>query len=354
MTSKTPSNVLDAITKLDASEQAVVKDYINQLETSIAELKGEDAPADEEMSVDTSNFPPLYDPASGNDDTDKAMEFKQEAADFKSAGKWEEALEKYTAAILAAPPSALLYANRANALLQLEQHAAAERDCNEALSKNPDSAKAMRMRGKSRKALGQWEEALKDLSLAQQIDFDEGTVADLKECTEKHVEGEKLRASVKVEKEEKMKKRASEIRQAQEEAKAARSSASPSGGMPGGMGGMGGGMPGGMPGMPPGMMEALASDPELAQAMQNPKVIAAFSQLMNGPGGAAGLMSNPGKLQELMSDPEIGPVMQKLMKLFGGAAMGGGMGGMGGMAPPGGDDDDLDELPDMDEMPDLE
>lgn len=337
-------------------------------------MKGEDAPepaaaASEPAAaeVDTSDFPPLYDPSAG-EDFDKVSEYKMQAADLKSEGKWDEALEKYTAAILAAPPSPLLLANRATALYKLEKYSAAERDCNEALQQNPDSAKGLRVRGKARKALGKWEDALKDLSAAQQIDFDEDTVDDLKECTEKHVEAEKARAETKVKEEEKLRKRASEIKQQrEEEAAAAREAAADAmpggmggmpgmggmGGMPGGMGGMPGGMPG-MGGMPPGFMESMMSDPELASAMQNPKVIAAFSELMSSPGGVAGLMSNPAKLQKLMSDPEVGPVMQKLMAKFGGG-MGGGMpGGMGGMGGAANDDDDLDDLPDMDEIPDLE
>jgi suppressor of tumorigenicity protein 13 len=97
------------------------------------------------------------------------------------------ALDKYTAAILAAPPTALLYANRAHVLLKLLRPLAAEHDCDLALVENPDSAKALRMRGQARKALGKWEQALHDLSAAQQIDFDESVVQDLKELTEKHI-----------------------------------------------------------------------------------------------------------------------------------------------------------------------
>ena len=55
------------------------------------------------------------------------------------------------------------------------------------------------------------------------------------------------------------------------------------------------------------------SDPEIAAGLKNPKVMAAFQELMSGPGGPMGAMSNPAKLQEMMADPEIGPFMQKLM-----------------------------------------
>jgi suppressor of tumorigenicity protein 13 len=109
------------------------------------------------------------------------------------------ALDKYTAAILAAPPSALLYANRANVLLKLQRPLAAEHDCDLALAENPDSAKALRMRGQARKVLGKYEEALHDLSAAQQIDFDESVVQDLKELTDKHIELEKAEAAERIE-----------------------------------------------------------------------------------------------------------------------------------------------------------
>jgi len=76
------------------------------------------------------------------------------------------------------------------------------------------------------------------------------------------------------------------------------------------------------------------SDPELAAGMKNPKILSAFTDLMQSPGGAASLMSNPAKLQKLMSDPDVGPFMQKLASKFGpmlGASMSGGMGGLGSM-----------------------
>jgi hypothetical protein len=78
-----------------------------------------------------------------------------------------------------------------------------------------------------------------------------------------------------------------------------------------------------------GLMGMMA-DPEMREAMANPKVQKALQEVMSGPGGPAGLMSNPAKLQELMSDPEVGPVIQKLMSKMGGAGGMGGMPGMGG------------------------
>lgn len=162
----------------------------------------ENAPdlVDAAVVEDTSDFPPLY---KSGDDIEQAGTYKMQAADLKSQGKWEEALEKYTAAILAAPPSALLYANRAFCLSQLGQYAAAERDCDEALKENADSAKAFRVRGTVRKELENYEGALRDLSQAQTIDFDPDAVKDLKVLTEKHVELERMKAQERIGKENK-------------------------------------------------------------------------------------------------------------------------------------------------------
>ena len=52
-------------------------------------------------------------------------------------------------------------------------------------------------------------------------------------------------------------------------------------------------------------MAGLMSDPDIAEGMKNPKVMKAFQNLMSGPGGPMGLMSNPAKLQEMMADPEV-------------------------------------------------
>jgi suppressor of tumorigenicity protein 13 len=141
-----------------------IKSYISKLEAELFELKGEEDDEEmdeaEEEEEDSADFPPLY---SSGDDMEKAGQLKMEAGDLKAESKWQEALEKYTEAVLAAPPSALLYANRATVLLKLEQYRAAERDCTEALKINPDSAKALRIRGKAYEHMEKWEKARADL-----------------------------------------------------------------------------------------------------------------------------------------------------------------------------------------------
>jgi suppressor of tumorigenicity protein 13 len=206
---------------------------------------------------DEAPFPPIHE---SGDDMDKSAEAKQAAADLISAGDYEAAVDKYTEAIQAAPPSALLYANRALALLRCGRPRAAKRDCDLALLENPDSAKALRVRGKAFKDLELFEDALKDLSASQQVDFDEATVDDLKFVMEKHKEKELRLAEERNKEEERLRKKAADIKAAREEAKREAESANQMpdvGGMPGmpgfgGMPGMGGGMPGmggGMPGM---------------------------------------------------------------------------------------------------------
>ena len=358
-----------------------VIDYIESLLAKIPESEHPAAPAagaDEAKEGDSATgdasdefTPPQYDTSSGKEDFDAVADAKQQAADAKAAGNWEQALEYYNKAVVAAPPSALLYANRAIALEKLGHYRAAEKDCNLALESNPDSAKALKVRGKLRyKHLEDWHGALSDLNQAQTIDFDPDVADMLKELTKLRVEEEKKDAQKRIEEEEKLKKRAEEIKKAKEEAeqeaRSAAAAGAAGGGMPGGMGGMPGGMGGmpggmgGMPGMPAGMggiAEMLQNDPELQEAMKNPKVIAAFSELMSGPGGPMGLMSNPGKLQSLMSDPEVGPVLQKIMsKMMGGGGMGGmpGMGGMGGMPDMGGGSKGDEDIPDLGDLPDLD
>jgi suppressor of tumorigenicity protein 13 len=210
-------------------------------------------------------FPPMYE---SGDDFDKASDLKMAANDLKSNGDFDGALAKYSEAVQAAEPSALLYANRADCLQKLGRPRAAVNDCNAALNMNPDSAKALRIRGTAYKDLGKYEEALKDLSASQAIDYNDSAAEDLKFCTEKHMEHEKELAKKRNEEKDKLLKKAEEIKKAQEEAKreaaASASARASGGGMGGGMPGFGaGGMPGGGMGGMPGGLGGLMNDPEV-------------------------------------------------------------------------------------------
>jgi suppressor of tumorigenicity protein 13 len=134
------------------------------------------------------------------EDYDLASTFKIEAGDLKAEGRYEEALEKYTLAICAAPPSALLLANRGDTLFHLSRFQAAIKDCTVALDQNPDSAKALRIRGRCYKEMGEFELARKDLSAAQTIDYTQegGVVEDLKFVIDKCMDMEVKRAHERV------------------------------------------------------------------------------------------------------------------------------------------------------------
>jgi len=394
-----PTDVKSALESMSISDKETVESYIASLQTKLSEYEptetktqepetfqetepAEETEAEEQVDVETTETEgrnatsshttelPMYE---SGEDFERQQTHKSKATQLKSATAelldYNAILAEYTAAITCAPPSPLLLANRAHCSLQLANYTHAIQDCNAALLQNPDSAKALRIRGMAYKQLEEWELARRDLGQSQAIDFDSETASDLKIVMQHVGEIEKVRVAKKLEEEEARKKKAAEIRKAREEAQkeeeerqrsASAEMPSGMGGMPGGMGGMPGGMggmPGGMGGMPggmggmPGGMGGLAdimSDPEVAAGLSNPKVMAALSGLMSGG------MPDMGKLTQLMADPEVGPILQKVMGKMGGGMAGGMPGGMGGM--PGGapsSKPDENEI-DFDDLPDLE
>ena len=156
-------------------------------------------------------------------------------------------------------------------------------DCTAVLSRNADSAKALKIRGKAyayvynsstsfpitSRMLNKWMEAAQDLRRACGIDYDEETDALRKEVDLKaHAIEEEQRKLEQQKREEEerakeerqrayrervMREKEERKRQEEEEERAKQNMGGMPGGMPGGMGGMPGGMPGGMGGMPGGM-----------------------------------------------------------------------------------------------------
>ncbi|KAH7821558.1 putative hsc70-interacting protein [Monocercomonoides exilis] len=318
-------------------------------------------------------------------DYEKVAELKQQAVEARESGDLSKALDLITQVINLNPNSTINIGLRGQILLQMKRPLGALSDGEEAVKRNPDSAKGYLVRGKAKAMLGQFVEAYQDLEQAQRIDFNE-EVAESSKLLEKKVqylravEGrERRKADVKAAKEraKKLKEREKRIKEAQRqreqeekeerERKAKKASeadefdpsmfAGMGGGMPGGMGGMGGmpgmggmggmggmpgmggmggmgGMPGmggmgGMPGGAPGaggMPNIDINDPELQAALNDKEFRDA--------------MSDPSKLMGLMSNPKYSKVMTKLLGAMGGmgGGMGGGMpmGGMGGMPGMGG------------------
>lgn len=291
----------------------------------------------------------------GGEDWDGSANAKEQANDAKAAGNYDLAITKFTEAMAKGQVSALTLATRAECLLKMKKPCAAISDCTAALTINPDSAKALRCRGKAYRFLGKWDEANLDLASAQRIDYDP-ELQDLQKLVSNKVAGlEAKRTANRLRQEKKQREkllaRKAEVERAREEARQqAEQEKNDSFG-----GGMGGAMPGGMPGMGgggmPGGMEAmlkqmLMSDPELAKGMQNPKIMRAFSAMMGGGGGGAA---------DAMKDPEVMAFMNKVQTKLG--PMMGGMGGMGGgRATPSSSssympaEDDLDDMPDLEEV----
>ena len=291
-------------------------------------------PADPEVVAPETDAPvamgPKVTPELSEQEMDEVMATKQKAADAFADGKFQDAIAAYTEVIVKMP-SALVYAKRAEAFVQLRKCVAAIRDCDAALALNPDSAKALKTRGAANRFLGNWEAAQMDLAKGQAIDFDERSAEIQKIVSERykaiHAARLKKEAAKRDAEKAERERRAEAARKAREEATAA-ASATGGGGFPGGfpggvpgMGGMPGGGGTGMPNIPPELLSKLMSDPELMAAMQNPKVMAALKECMG----------NPAAFAKYQSDPEIQSLVTKLSGLMGGA---GGFGGGGGASGP--------------------
>ena len=227
------------------------------------------------VAPDSAPFPNL--PTFGVEgDWEKAGDFKNKGSAAAKAGEWNKAVEMYTKC-LECQASGLTLVRRASALLECTppRPNAAVNDCNCALKQNPDSAKAMKVRGKAYRLLGEYVKAASDLRKAQGYDFDPSTQELLKEVEqfafkiEAKLNAKRIALEEK-EKEEKLAARkaaaAERHRQQEEHAEAERQKSQQHGHGHGGHGhshggapcdgnhgadsGMPGGMPGGMPDMP--------------------------------------------------------------------------------------------------------
>ena len=265
-----------------------------------------------------------------DDDRAAAAEAKAKAVAAQREGRLDEALALFTAAIERNPTSSLTFGGRAALLLQLRRPRAAVRDCDRALQLNPESAKALKVRGKAYRYLGEYERAKKDLQAGNQLDFDDETFA-MQKFLEDRLRGKEGRAMARAARErdreaarkqrefEERKRRWEEQRRREQEAEAAEEEERKrhEGGMPGC------GMPGGMPGCGgmPGLNE-LFSDPEIMAAMQDPAVQKTLLDVLQS--------KDPMKFMQAQQDPKVGPVLTKILSKLGaqaGAAQGGCAGG---------------------------
>merc|ERR1712151_167288 len=112
----TPEEVTQALSKLSPLEKNVVESYISKIHS--------------EISHDNDSSQPLsYDSSSNKNNPEIAAQFKQKADNYRSNGDYQLALDNYSLAIQAAPPSSLLLASRASVLFTLEKYIAAINDC---------------------------------------------------------------------------------------------------------------------------------------------------------------------------------------------------------------------------------
>jgi len=292
-------------------------------------------------------------------DFDDAAAAKQAALAALENGDFSTAFNKYTEAANKNPQSALLIAGRADVLLKMKRPRAALKDVNFALSQNPDSAKALKLRGQAYLAIGDFANSHKDLARGQQIDYDDKSQAILNKVS-KVIEYSRNRDRERQKAIDERKQRELAARKAWQEKQAKKHqhhdhddhgdhsghnhgpgghSHGPAGQGPAGQGPAGGGFdPSGMPGgidwskigggqfnatginlndilnsplgknfSDPSMQAKLGklfSDPEALAAMNNPKMRDAMNELMKNPNYKS-------------SDPEVNAALNKLkQKVF--------------------------------------
>lgn len=129
-----------------------------------------------------------------DEEMDKQGALKSESQDALEDGDLAKAVQKFSEAMMIGGVTAMMLAKRAEMLLKQKRYTAAIADATLALSLNPDSAKAYRVRGKANRSLGNYESSTADLGQAQKIDFDDGVV-DIHKYVEKR--WQKMQAKAK-------------------------------------------------------------------------------------------------------------------------------------------------------------
>lgn len=132
----------------------------------------------ERLPRETQAFPALHALEETEPEGRKAkvfQKFQQEAAEALKAANLSQAIEKYTEAMRIGGATPQLLAHRAALLLKQKRPCAAVRDCTAAIKINPHVLQAYRLRGIAHRKLGHWKKSHRDLSEAQNINWDKGT-----------------------------------------------------------------------------------------------------------------------------------------------------------------------------------
>jgi len=162
----------------DLEEEAEEDNKPEEAEEIIEDVVEDPQPEDKELLSPDSEAPL----ENGNESLEVSDEMFEIANNKKTEGmmahregKFQEAIALYTEAIKNNPHSGILYASRGQVLLDNKKPNAAIRDCDIATRIAPDSAKGYKVRGKARRFLGLYEQALKDIQTGQKLDWDENS-----------------------------------------------------------------------------------------------------------------------------------------------------------------------------------
>ncbi|KAK4232164.1 hypothetical protein QBC38DRAFT_506240 [Podospora fimiseda] len=106
---------------------------------------------------------------------------KEEGNNEYKAGRWQEAFDKYTAALEIDPSNkgtnSKLYQNRALCRIKLKQYDEAVTDCEKAVSLDPSYIKARKTKATALGCAEKWEAAVREWKAIQELDPDDRTVA---------------------------------------------------------------------------------------------------------------------------------------------------------------------------------
>mmetsp|Transcript_48355 Transcript_48355/g.87428 ORF Transcript_48355/g.87428 Transcript_48355/m.87428 type:complete len:258 (-) Transcript_48355:113-886(-) len=163
----------------DAKRVASQEEELKVLPGPALDVADSDEDDPERLREDAEDLPPMP-PCRDLEPTEAEMDAcekaKRAAAKALEKGQERRALELYTEAVMSGGAGALLFAKRAELLLNLRRPRAAIADCSAALEVNPDCGKAFRIRGVAQRKLGLWQAAQRDLTQGQKLDYDDSIV----------------------------------------------------------------------------------------------------------------------------------------------------------------------------------
>ena len=128
------------------------------------------------------DMPPMFEDDNNHNEMER---LKGEGKLALFDGDSKKAIDCFSKCLRVNNTSGLLCALRAEAFMLSMDYKAAIRDCDKALVLNPELGKAFNVRARANARLHLWDAALKDLTTAQAIDFDEQLCALESEIREK-------------------------------------------------------------------------------------------------------------------------------------------------------------------------